>query len=250
MKNFWELWSTSKKVSGLRHILTHLKLTLYIGSCDCIHETRHCKERNFNPLNHPSPELDMGTQGGGAHTGLCSNFLVYYIVRMQCFVCSVSIVHVSFCTHSTACEREKMWEMTMWLLKKFNNFVMVTDNQMPFGNFAWLWTGNKRLKFHLKILSNCEEVGKQLYRILFLLHTVQTLPAKLITTTTTTTTTTTVFSAITVTLRTQISVMCLCIQLISYSIYDWHLRYRWQMTVTLNHEYTTDIVDIRNITIR
>jgi len=43
---------------------------------------------------------------------------------------------------------------------------------MPLGFFMCLRTGNKLVKFHVKIPSGCLENGKQLEGILFLPHTV------------------------------------------------------------------------------
>jgi len=46
--------------------------------------------------------------------------------------------------------------------KKFCNFTVIEGNQMPLGSFMYIWTGNKCVKFQVKIPSGCLENGKQL----------------------------------------------------------------------------------------
>jgi len=44
--------------------------------------------------------------------------------------------------------------------KKMHKSVIGTGNEMPIGNFMWLWTGNKCVKNYFKILSSWWENGK------------------------------------------------------------------------------------------
>jgi len=56
-------------------------------------------------------------------------------------------------------------KITMWSHKKFVNFAVCESNQMPLGIlcvYEQPRTGNKRVKFHVKIRSGCLENGKQL----------------------------------------------------------------------------------------
>jgi len=50
-------------------------------------------------------------------------------------------------------------KITRWSHKKFCNFAVIEGNQMLLGFFMCIWTGNKRVKFHVKIPSGCLENG-------------------------------------------------------------------------------------------
>ena len=63
-------------------------------------------------------------------------------------------------------------QKSLWSHTKFCNFAVIEGSQMLLGIFMCIWTCNKHVKFHVKIRSGYLENGKQLYGILFLLHTV------------------------------------------------------------------------------
>ena len=70
---------------------------------------------------------------------------VCYIVRMT------NIVHLSFYTHSAACEREK-WRRTY--RKKIHNFVAAKDAEMLFGVLRDYGVGNTCGKLRLGLLKS------------------------------------------------------------------------------------------------
>jgi len=56
----------------------------------------------------------------------CSNDIVFFLQRKH---------RALFIRHTFCCMW--IWEMTMSSQKKSNNFVVVADNEMPFGTFTW-----------------------------------------------------------------------------------------------------------------